>query len=225
MRSAADVIAPFLLVVALVMFVPTPFILANAPFEESMGVVSKIFYFHLPSAVAFLLFAFVCGIASVVFLAKQNRTADRVAVAAAELAILSGLITLVTGPLWARKAWGTWWVWEARLTSSLVMWMVFVSYSLLRRFGGAGSEMLAAAVSIFGMALVPFVYWSVNLWRTMHPATTVLPTLPPSMARPLLWCVAEFWCLYAGLLLVRVRLARAETSLEDAYLALEGLED
>jgi heme exporter protein C len=216
-----DIAAPLLIAIALLMFVPTPFILADAPFEASMGVVSKIFYFHFPSAVSFLLFGFVCGIASVVYLFRQNRTADRVAMAAAELAILAGLITLVTGPLWARKAWGTWWVWDARLTSSLVMWMLFVSYSLLRRFGGAGSETLAAAVSIFGMALVPFVYWSVNLWRTMHPATTVLPSLPASMARPLLWCLVEFSCLYAGLLLIRVRLARTAAALEDAYLALE----
>lgn len=214
-------IASGLLAIALVMFVPTPFILAGAPYETSMGEVSKIFYFHLPSAIAFLLFGFVCGIASVVYLVRQSKTADHVALAAAELAILCGLITLVTGPLWARKAWGTWWVWEARLTSSLVMWMVFVSYLLLRRFGGAGSEMLAAAVSIFGMALVPFVYWSVNLWRTMHPATTVLPTLPPSMAQPILWCLGAFFCLYAGLLLLRVRLAAASAALEEAYLGLE----
>lgn len=213
--------APVLLGFALVMFAATPFILANAPYEESMGVVSKIFYFHFPSAIAFLLFAFACGIASVVYLVTRSRTADHVALAAAELAVLCGVITLVTGPLWARKAWGTWWVWEARLTSSLVMWMVFVSYLMLRRFAGAGSDMLAAAVSIFGMALVPFVYWSVNLWRTMHPLTSVIPSLPASMARPLLWCLAEFVCLYAGLMLVRVRLARAEATLEDAYLTLE----
>lgn len=214
---------PILIGLALVMFVPTPFMLAGAPYEESMGEVSKIFYFHLPSAISFLLFAFVCGIASVVFLARQNRTADYVALAAAELAILSGVITLVTGPLWARKAWGTWWEWDARLTSSLVMWMVFIAYTLLRRFGGAGSDILAAAVSIFGMALVPFVYWSVNLWRTMHPATTVLPTLPASMARPVFWCLAAFFLLYTGLLLVRVRLARTSAALEEAYLAAEDV--
>ena len=101
------------------------------------------------------------------------------------MSVVFGLIVLVTGPLWARKSWGVWWVWEARLTMTLVMWMVFVSYLLLRRFGGAGSEMLAAAVAIFGMALVPFVYWSVNVWRTMHPTTNVLPTLPASMLGPL----------------------------------------
>jgi len=213
--------APVLLGIALAMFVPTPFILRDAPFEESMGVVSKIFYFHFPSAVSFLGFAFLCGIASVVYLVKRSRTADHVALAAAELAILCGIITLVTGPLWARKAWGTWWVWEARLTSSLVVWMVFVSYLMLRRFAGAGSELLAAAVSIFGMALVPFVYWSVNLWRTMHPLTTVVPNLPASMARPVLWCFVAFTCLYTGLLFVRVRLARSTAALEDAYLALE----
>lgn len=213
--------APTLLVIALVMFVPMPFMLHDAPYEASMGEVSKIFYFHLPSAIPFLLFSFVCGIASIVFLVRQSRTADHVAQAAAELAILAGIITLVTGPLWARKSWGVWWVWEARLTSSLVMWMVFISYTLLRRFAGAGSETLAAAVSIFGMALVPFVYWSVNLWRTMHPMTSVVPSLPPELARPMLWCFIAFVCLYAGLLLVRVRLARASAILEEAYLAAE----
>ena len=111
--------------------------------------------------------------------------ADHVAVAAAELSVVFGLLVLVTGPLWARKAWGVWWIWDARITSTFVMWMVFVAYLLLRRFGGAGSEVLAAAVGIFGMALVPFVYWSVNFWRTIHPPTTVIPTLPPDMGIPL----------------------------------------
>ena len=81
---------------------------------------------------------------------------------------------LVTGPLWARKAWGVWWQWDARLTSTLVMWLIFVAYLLLRRYGGPGSEKLAAAVALFGMANVPFVYWSVNVWRTVHPKTTVV---------------------------------------------------
>jgi heme exporter protein C len=213
-------IVPLFLTIAIAMFVPSPFIIGSAPYESSMGIISKIFYFHVPIAITFMISAFVCGIAGVVYLVRRNRTADHVALGAAELAIVFGLIVLVTGSVWARKAWGVWWVWDARLTMTLVMWMVFVSYLLLRRFGGAGSEMLAATISIFGMALVPFVYWSVNVWRTMHPATTVLPTLPASMAGPILWNFVAFLFLYVAILLVRVRLEHSADALEEAYLGL-----
>jgi heme exporter protein C len=209
------------LAIAFAMFVRAPFMIEAAPYEASMGVVSKIFYFHAPSAIVLLLSALIAGGASVVYLARRSPTADQVAVAAAEMAIVFGLIALVTGPLWARKAWGVWWVWEARLTMTLVMWMVFIAYLLLRRFGGTGSEMLAAAVSVFGMALVPFVYWSVNVWRTMHPTTNVLPSLPPTMRGPFLWCLVAFASLYVALLLIRVRLEQSAARLEEAYLALE----
>ena len=221
MGRLTNVLVPILLAAAGVVLVRAPFVIAAAPYEVSMGEVSKIFYFHVPVAITFMLSAFVCGISSVVFLVRRSRGADHVALAAAELAVVFGLMVLGTGPFWARKAWGVWWVWEARLTITLVMWMVFVSYLLLRRFGGPGSELLAAAVSVFGMALVPFVYWSVNLWRTMHPTTNVLPTLPASMGAPILWCVLGFICLYVGTLLVGVRLERSRALLEDAYLALE----
>ena len=105
--------------------------------------------------------------------------------------------------------------------SYLFDWLFLVAYLLLRRFGGGGSEVLAAAVSVFGMALAPFVYWSVNLWRTMHPQTTVLPSLPPSMGSTILWCFIAFLCLYAGVLLACVRLERTRALVEDAWLALE----
>jgi heme exporter protein C len=99
--------------------------------------------------------------------------------------------------------------------------MVFGAYLLLRRFGGAGSEVLAAALGLFGMALVPFVYWSVNMWRTLHPKTSVLPTLPAPMLWPVLWCLAAFIILYLALLLVRVRLEASRAALEAAYLTVE----
>jgi heme exporter protein C len=214
---------PALLLLAFAMLVPAPFIIKTAPYEASMGMVSKIFYFHVPSAISLFFAAFVCGCASIVYMVRRNPAADHLAVAAAELSVVIGLIVLVTGPLWARKSWGVWWVWEARLTMTLVMWMVFVSYLLLRRFGGAGSEMLAAAVAIFGMALVPFVYWSVNVWRTMHPTTNVLPSLPASMLGPYVWCQFGFLFLYAALLMMRARLEREGALLDQAYLALEDL--
>ena len=85
-----------------------------------------------------------------------------------------------------------WWQWDARLTSTLVMWMIFNAYLLLRRYGGPGSDRLAAAVALFGMANVPFVYWSVNVWRTLHPKTSVIPTLQPGMRGPFWFCVVAF---------------------------------
>jgi heme exporter protein C len=90
------------------------------------------------------------------------------------MAVIFGVVTLVTGPLWARRAWGTYWVWDARTTSSLVQWMVAWAYLILRRYGGPGSDKLAAGLALFGVANVGFIYISVNYWRTIHPATSVL---------------------------------------------------
>jgi heme exporter protein C len=203
------------------MFGAAPFLIDGAPYESTMGLVYKIFYFHFPSAMTMLVSALTCGIASAIYLFSRRAGADRVAVASAELSVVFGLLVFVTGPLWARKAWGTWWIWDPRITSTFIMWMVFNAYLLLRRFGGAGSEVLAAAVGFFGMALVPFVYWSVNLWRTIHPLTSVVPTLPVNMGIPLFFCWTAFTILFVALMLIRVRLEQARAHLEEAYLALD----
>jgi len=206
-----------LLFVAAAMLAASPFMIDAAPPEVTMGLVQKIFYVHLPSAMIFMTASIICGVASAIYLmAGRSPRADRIAVAAAELAIVFGLITLVTGPLWGRKAWGVWWVWDARLTSTLVMWLLYWSFTLLRRFGGPGSETLSAGVGLFGMALVPFVYWSVNVWRTLHPLTSVVPTLPASMGIPLWWSVAAFSCLFAALFMLRTRVEKLRTDLDAA---------
>jgi heme exporter protein C len=212
---------PLLIVISALMFAAAPFVIDTAPYERTMGLVQRIFYFHFPAAMTMMLTAVVCGVASAIFLFRRHPGADRVAVAAAELSVVFGAIVLVTGPLWARKSWGTWWVWDARVTSTFIMWMVFNAYLLLRRFGGAGSEVLAAAVGFFGMALVPFIYYSVYLWRTIHPLTSVVPTLPVDMGIPLYFCWLAFTVLLVVLMLVRVRLEQARTDLEAAYLAVE----
>jgi heme exporter protein C len=211
-----------LLVLAAVILAASPVVIARAPYESTMGLVQKIFYFHVPSAMIAMTSAIVCGIASAVFLMRRTRQSDHLALAAAELTVVFGIIVLVTGPLWARKAWGAWWVWQdARLTITLVMWMLFVGYLLLRRFGGAGSEVLAAAVAIFGTALVPFVYWSVKIWRTQHPTTDVVATLPPEMSWPLRWSMMALGLLYVALLIVRTRIENGRAELEDAYAVVE----
>jgi heme exporter protein C len=212
--------APLLAVTAAA-FAYAPLAIQRAPYESTMGLVQKIFYFHVPSWIAMFLAAVVCGLASAVYIFGRRKDADRVAVAAAELAVVFGLIGLITGPLWGRKAWGVWWQWDARLTSALVMWLIFVAYLLLRKYGGSGSEKLSAVLALFGMANVPFVYWSVNVWRTVHPKTTVLMTLQPDMGRPFLLCALAFVGLLMLMLATRVRLENRRAELDDLYLSLE----
>jgi heme exporter protein C len=209
-------------VVCAAMCAIAPILIANAPYESTMGLVQKIFYVHLPSAWVFLLAAIVCGVASARFLFRGDPAQDRLAWAAAELVVVFGIITLITGPLWARKAWGVWWQWDVRLTSSLMGWMVSVAYLLLRRFGGPGSDKLAAGLALFGMANVPFIYISVNYWRTIHPMTSVVPTLPTSFGLPLWFSAVSFLLLFVLLLTLRVRLEEQRARLDSLYLSTDA---
>jgi heme exporter protein C len=210
-----------LAVVAALMFACAPVMIARAPSEATMGLVFKIFFFHVPAGMIMFASAFVCGISSALYLWRHRAIADHVAVAAGELTALFGVIVLVTGPLWARKSWGVWWQWDARLTMSLLLWLMFVGYLLVRKYGGPGSDKLGAAMAIFGMANVPFVYVSVNIWRTLHPKTSVVPTLGPGMSGPFLFSALAFLILYGLLLAMRVRLERQRAQIDKLYL-LEG---
>jgi heme exporter protein C len=214
------VFTPFILLLT-VMFALAPVLIVGAPYESSMGLVQKIFYFHFASWMGMFAATAVCGVASARVLFQRRQASDFTAVAAAELVVVFGLIGLITGPLWGRKAWGVWWTWDARATSALVLWLIFVSYLLLRRFGGPGSERLAATVGLFGMFNAPFVYWSVNLWRTLHPKTSVVPTLPVSMGLPLWFSTVAFLGLFSILLTMRMRLEKRRAELDSLHLALE----
>jgi len=214
------VFVPLTIVTAL-MLAYAPVLIANAPFESTMGLIQRIFYFHVPSWFAMFAGVFICGIASVVYLFKGRPQTDRLAVSAAEVAVVFGLIGLVTGPLWARKSWGVWWQWDAHLTMALIVELIFVGYLLLRAYGGPGSEKLSAAVAIFGMANVPFVYVSANIWRTVHPPTSVVPELgrtAPGMAGPFWYCVLAFMLLFTLLFSARIHLERRRAELDELYL-------
>ena len=213
-----------LAVVTAGVFAATPFIIARAPYEASMLLIQKIFYYHVASWVAMYCALAVCAVGSVWYLFGNNRVADQYAVASAELIILFGANGLISGPLWARKAWGVWWQWDARLTITLLLWLIFVAYLLVRKYGGPGSEKLAAAVGIFGAAVSPFLYVSVNIWRTIHPKTSVVPDIlenPKGMATPLLVSMLAFVLLFILLLMARVRLAEQQNALDELYLAAE----
>jgi heme exporter protein C len=210
-----------LLAVALVVFATAPVLIHRAPYEVTMGLVQKIFYFHVPSAILTLVWALVAGVASAIFLFRKSRLADYYALASAEMVVLLGSMMLVSGPLWGRKAWGVWWTWDPRLTSSLMLWITFLAYLLLRRFGGPGSDKLGAGMALFGMANVPFIYVSVNYWRTLHPQTTVIPNLVPPMAGPLWFAMFGFLVFTLVLVTLRVQLEEQRDRVEALYLAAD----
>jgi heme exporter protein C len=210
--------------VAIAGFLVVPLLIVSAPVEPVMGVVQKIFYFHVPCAIMMFLSTFVAAAGSLSYLFKGAERGDRLAHAAGELGVLFGACVLVSGPLWGRKAWGVWWQWDARLTISLLLWLIFAGYLIVRKYGGPGSEKLAAAVGIFGAAVSPFLYVSVNIWRTIHPKTSVVPDIvanPKGMAAPLLVSMLAFVLLFILLLMLRVRLAERQDALDEMYLALE----
>jgi heme exporter protein C len=185
--------------------------------------VQKIFYFHVPCAIMLFLSTFTCAGGSLAYLFKGSERGDRVAAAAGELAVLFGTCTLVTGPLWGRKAWGVWWQWDARLTSSLLLFLIMIAYLLARKYGGPGGRKLAAALALFAAVDVPLVYKSVDIWRTVHPQTTVVPKLDPRM-RPAFWLSFALITLVWGLLLaLRVRLEAARAELGAVRLEAEDL--
>jgi len=209
-------------IAAAVMFAAAPYVIAGAPYESTMLLLQKIFYFHVPSWIALGASLSVCGIASALYLFWDSTLADHFAVAGAELAAVFGVCGLATGSLWARKAWGVWWEWDAKLTMTLVLELVLIAYVLVRKYGGPGSEKLAAGMGMFGTVTAPFIYKSVDWWRTVHPKTSVIPTLEPSMYGPFLFCAMAFLLLFTLLLTLRVGLETARARLDRLFLDREA---
>jgi len=204
-------------------FLIVPTMIIDAPIEPVMGFVQKIFYFHVPCAIMLFLSTFVCAGGSVAYLFKGSERGDRLALAAGELAVVFGICTLTSGPLWGRKAWGVWWQWDARLTSSLALFLMMLAYLIARKYGGAVGRKLSAAVALFAAIDVPLIYKSVDIWRTVHPKTTVVPLLDASM-KPAFWSAfALITLVWALLLTVRVRLERARTELAELRLDADEL--
>jgi heme exporter protein C len=148
-----------------------------APTEATMGFVQRIFYFHVPNAISGLLFPYVNLAGSLAFLYWRRRdplkalAADALALAAAEVTLVFVSIGLVTGMLWAKPAWGIWWTWDERLTTYLLLWLIYVSYFMVRRLSSTGqTQTLAAVLSVFAGIDVPIVYMSIRWWRTQHPS-------------------------------------------------------
>src|SRR3990172_5606820 len=169
-----------------------------APTEKTMGDIQRIFYIHVPSAWTAMVAFLVVFIGSVGFLITKNLKWDRLALACAEIGTIFCTAVLITGPIWAKPVWGIWWTWDARLTSTLVLWLMYVSYLLLRDFleEPARRATLAAVFGIFAFVDVPVVYVAIRLWRTQHPQPVLgggaESGLDPQMLQVLLLSWAAF---------------------------------
>jgi heme exporter protein C len=199
--------------------------LVLAPTEQTMGDVQRIFYYHVPSAwTAFLLFFINFG-ASLVYLIKRNTKADILALVSAEVGVVFCTVVLVTGPIWARPVWGIWWTWDMRLTLTLVLWLIYVSYLVLRRFSsGSQTPLIAAVLAIFGALDVPLVYFSIWYFRTQHPSPVIGRggELDPRMAHVLLINWLAFSCFAFLVCWSRYRLEQVKRDVDETQ-ALEAL--
>jgi heme exporter protein C len=200
--------------------------LIGAPTERTMGDVQRIFYYHVPSAwTAFVLFL-INFVSSIVYLIRRNIKVDILALVSAEVGVVFCTVVIVTGPIWARPVWGIWWApGDIRLTTTLVLWLIYISYLVLRRFSTSGqTPVVAAVVAIFGALDVPLVYFSIWFFRTQHPSPVIGGggSLDPRMAHVLLISWAAFMCLAWMLCWTRYRLELLKREVEEAQ-ALESL--
>ncbi len=187
------------------------------PTDKFQGIVQRIFYFHVPAAIiTFVAFGLV-AVASAMFLWQGTRFWDRLAHSAAECGMLFCTIVLITGPIWARPIWGTWWTWDARLTTTLILWLIYAAYLMLREFSASGDQAAryAAVLGIVGVIDIPIINRSVYWWRTIHPAVLITRQggtglTDPRMRATLLVSFIAFAFLLSWLIWIRNESARLQ---------------
>jgi len=198
---------------AVLMLVDVFLIFMVAPTDSVLGNVQRIFYFHVPMAIVSFLAFFVVFVASILYLARRNQKWDCLAHAAAEVGVVFVTLALLTGMIWARPVWGVWWTWEPRLTTTLILWLIYVAYLMIRSYAPNRTQgaLYAAVVGIVGFVDVPIVYYSVQWWRSIHPSAVVGPlaesgALEPLMQGILWFSFLTFLVLFLYLVLERMAL-------------------
>ncbi len=191
-----------------------------APTERTMGEVQRIFYFHVPCAwVSFIAFGVVC-VASILFLKNGETKWDTLAKSSAEVGIMFLTLVLITGPLWAKPVWNVYWTWDARLTTSFILWLIYIAYLMLRSYVADQERgaRFAAVFGIIGFIDVPIVYLSIRWWRTLHPSPVIGggsgSGLAPAMLQTLLTSVAAFTVLFVTLLIFRYQSERLQQQVD-----------
>jgi heme exporter protein C len=199
-----------------------------APDEKTMHAVQRIFYFHLPSWIA--MFSALCVVfyANVAYLITRKGKFDALGVAGVEVGVVCCTIGLITGPLWARPVWGIWWTWDARLTTTFILWILYVSYLLLRGLleDPERRASLSAIFGIFAFLDVPLVYLSNRLWRTQHPQPVIAggngSGLDPVMGKVLVLCVVAVFCVMVLVFIDRYRLELLRNECDELRFEIES---
>jgi heme exporter protein C len=187
------------------------------PTEKEMGIVQRIFYLMVPVGWLSLLSFFVIFIGSILYLAKREDKWDVLAHSAAEVGIVFTTLALITGAIWAKPIWGVWWTWEPRLTATLVLWLIYIAYLMVRSFATEESKgaRFAAVVGIIGFVDIPIIALATTLWRGMHPGAVIFQGgLSPSMLLTLMVSIIAFTTLYLLLLIQKVSMKNDEIEIK-----------
>jgi heme exporter protein C len=194
-----------------------------APTESKMGTVQRIFYLHAPSGMVALLSFFVCFIANLTYVFKRQPKWDWLGVSAAEVGMAFCTVLIITGPIWAHPAWGIWWTWDARLTLTFVLWLLYIAYLLLRTLVEDPDRraLVSAIYGIFAFIDVPLVYGSIRWWRTQHPQPVVMGG-PGSGLEPTMRKVFWFWVV--NLMIIMIFLIRERYRLEAMRADVQSIE-
>jgi heme exporter protein C len=196
-----------------------------APQERTMGLIQRIFYFHAATAWAGEMTFFVCFLANLLYIWKRQPKYDWLGVSSAEVGLACMTVVLITGPIWAHPVWGIWWTWDARLTSTFVLWLLYVSYLLLRSLIEEPERraLLSALFGIFAFLDVPLVFFSIRWWRTQHPRPVIMggsgSGLDPTMSKVFFFSVLAMHVLAAFLIVERYALEKVKSELD--FLARE----
>ncbi len=196
-------------------------IFLSVPTDKNLGISQRIFYFHVPLAWSGFLCFFIVLIGSIGYLWKKSSPWDHLAHSAAEIGVLFITLMLMSGVLWAKPVWGVWWTWDPRLTTSLILWLIYVAYLMLRSYSSTRQQgaKYAALLGIAGFIDVPIVYLSIYWWRTVHPQPLVGPAtsggLDPSMQTALMISSLAFSLVLVSLLVERMSLFTNQDSLDE----------
>jgi heme exporter protein C len=221
-NSRTGTIRPLAVMTALGWTAALATIFFYAPTERTEGIIQRMMYLHVPAAFSMYIGYGIVFFASCMYLFKRQARWDELATAAAEVGTLYATMMITTGPIWAKPVWGTYWTWDARLTSALILWLIYVAYLMLRAYGGHAEEVAryCAVLAIIGFVDIPIIHYSVRWWRTFHPDAKILTEgsagrgLDSAMLTTFAIAFAATVLTFALLLTLRLRMERQGRRLE-----------